>query len=105
MYEFGSKRVLVRVERGKIQIKVGGGYLSIDEFLHQYTPEELAKLQRRDPFRRLTDQIAVQKTISNRLGVEESPVHGPPSPLRPSSPVRSPTKKQKSLHKRRNTKF
>ena len=33
VYEFGQKRVLVRVERGKIQIKVGGGYLSIDEFL------------------------------------------------------------------------
>ena len=44
VYEFGQKRVLVRVERGKIQIKVGGGYLSIDEFLEQYTPDELAKL-------------------------------------------------------------
>ena len=77
VYEFGSKRVLVRVERGKIQIKVGGGYLSIDEFLQQYTPEELAKLKRRDPFKRLTDQIAVQKTISNRLGVETSSIHRP----------------------------
>ena len=55
VYEFGSKRVMVRVERGKIQIKVGGGYLSIDEFLDQYTPDELSKLQRRDPFRRVTD--------------------------------------------------
>jgi len=33
VYEFGSKRVSVKVERDKIQIKVGGGYLSIDEFL------------------------------------------------------------------------
>ena len=33
VYEFGSKKVMVRVQRGKIQIKVGGGYLSIDEFL------------------------------------------------------------------------
>ena len=33
VYEFGSKRVMVKVERDKIQIKVGGGYLSIDEFL------------------------------------------------------------------------
>ena len=32
-YEFGSKRVNVRVEKNKIQIRVGGGYLSIDEFL------------------------------------------------------------------------
>ena len=33
VYEFGSKRIMVKVERDKIQIKVGGGYLSIDEFL------------------------------------------------------------------------
>ena len=32
-YTFGSKRVNVRVEKNKIQIRVGGGYLSIDEFL------------------------------------------------------------------------
>ena len=33
VYQFGSRRVMVKVERGKIMIKVGGGYLSIDEFL------------------------------------------------------------------------
>ena len=33
VYEFGSKRVMVKVERDKINIKVGGGFLSIDEFL------------------------------------------------------------------------
>ena len=33
VYEFGSKRIAVKVERDKIMIKVGGGYLSVDEFL------------------------------------------------------------------------
>ena len=33
VYEFGSKRIMVKVERDKIQIKVGGGFLSIDEFI------------------------------------------------------------------------
>ena len=33
VYQFGSRRVSVKVDRGKISIKVGGGYLSIDEFL------------------------------------------------------------------------
>ena len=33
VYQFGSRRVMVKVDRGKISIKVGGGYLSIDEFL------------------------------------------------------------------------
>ena len=30
VYEFGSKRINVRVEKNKILIRVGGGYLSID---------------------------------------------------------------------------
>jgi len=33
VYEFGSKRINVRIEKGRILIRVGGGYMSIDEFL------------------------------------------------------------------------
>ena len=33
VYEFGTKRVYVRVDKNKINVRVGGGFLSIDEFL------------------------------------------------------------------------
>jgi len=33
VYQFGTKRVAVKVEKDKINIRVGGGYLSLDEFL------------------------------------------------------------------------
>ena len=33
VYEFGSRRIFVRVDQDRINIRVGGGYLSIDEFL------------------------------------------------------------------------
>ena len=33
VYEFGSRKVHVKVAANKIMIKVGGGFLSIDEFL------------------------------------------------------------------------
>lgn len=33
VYEFGSKKVYVKVDKDRINIKVGGGFLSIDEFL------------------------------------------------------------------------
>lgn len=33
VYQFGTKRVYVRVEKDKINIRVGGGWLSVDEFL------------------------------------------------------------------------
>jgi hypothetical protein len=44
---------------------VGGGYLSIDEFLDQYTSLEMEKLERKDPLKRLSEKIAIQKTIVN----------------------------------------
>ena len=33
VYQFGTKRVSVKVEKNNIKIRVGGGYLSIDEFI------------------------------------------------------------------------
>ena len=66
VYEFGSKRVNVRIEKGKIKIRVGGGYLSIDEFLDQFTPVELEKIERRDPLKRFSERIVVQKSIEGR---------------------------------------
>ena len=71
---------MVKVDRGKISIKVGGGFLSIDEFLEQYTPTELASLNRHDPLMRFSEKVAVQKTIGDRIGVETSPVRRSASP-------------------------
>ena len=63
VYDFGSSRIAVRVDQDKINIRVGGGYLSIDEFLDQYTPTELDKMGRNDPLKRFNEKVAVQKTI------------------------------------------
>jgi flagellar biosynthesis chaperone FliJ len=41
IYQFGTKKIYVRVDNDRINIRVGGGFLSIDEFLDQYTPSEL----------------------------------------------------------------
>lgn len=59
IYEFGSKKISVRVDNDKINIRVGGGYLSIDEFLDQYTPLELEKMERKDPLKRFNEKVAV----------------------------------------------
>lgn len=38
VYQFGQKRVYVKVEKGDaILVRVGGGYMHIDEFIRQYT--------------------------------------------------------------------
>lgn len=82
VYQFGTKRVMVKCVKEKIEIRVGGGFLSIDEFLDQYTPVELEKLERKDPMRRMTDRIALQKTLQGRAC--ESPMAGSASPARGS---------------------
>ena len=84
VYEFGSRRVSVQVSRGSIQIKVGGGFLSIDEFLDQYTPVELEKLERRDPLKRFSEKVAVQKTIGDKPAVENMPVKN----IKPKSAIK-----------------
>ena len=66
VYSFGTKKVAVKVEKDSIKIRVGGGYLSIDEFLDQYTPVELERLERKDPLKRFNEKIAVEKTIVER---------------------------------------
>ena len=87
VYQFGTKRVAVRVDKDKINIRVGGGYLSIDEFLDQYTPGELEKLERKDPLKKFSEKVAIQKTITGREIRESSPIRSP------NSPTRSPTRK------------
>jgi len=66
VYQFGSKRIIVRVEKDKINIRVGGGYLTIDEFLDQYTPTELEKLERKDPMRKFSQKVAVTNALRDR---------------------------------------
>ena len=78
VYQFGTKRVAVKCVKDKIEIRVGGGFLSLDEFLDQYTPAELEKLERKDPMRRMTDRIALQKTLQRA----DSPTASPTRPKR-----------------------
>lgn len=72
-YSFGTKRVNVRVEKGRILIRVGGGYQSIDEFLDQFTPVELEKLERRDPLKRFSEKVAMSKAVEGHVLDTKSP--------------------------------
>ena len=58
--------------------------MSIDEFLDQYTPQELEKLERKDPMKRFAEKVAVSKTIQGGERVRD---------LSPSSPQKSPKKR------------
>jgi hypothetical protein len=44
-YLFGTKKVFAKILNGKIIIKVGGGFMSIDEFMQTYQDFEVQKVQ------------------------------------------------------------
>ena len=90
VYQFGTKRVHVRVDKDRINIRVGGGFLSIDEFLDQYTPTELEKLERKDPLKRFSEKVAIQKTLQGTAVRESSPVARKSTAT--NSPAKSPSK-------------
>jgi hypothetical protein len=92
------------VDKDKINIRVGGGYLSIDEFLDIYTPAELDRLERKDPLKKFSEKVAVQKTLVGNEVREQSPIRSPVrqivvSPISRKSntsvksPIKSPVKR------------
>ena len=61
--------------------------MSIDEFLDQYTPAELEKMERKDPLKKFSEKVAVQKTIIGKEIKESSPVRGSSKPTSPNKQV------------------
>ena len=43
IYKYGKKRVFMKIEGDQIIIRVGGGYLTIEEFIDQYCDGEQSK--------------------------------------------------------------
>ena len=70
VYEFGSKRITMKIECDTIQVRVGGGYLTIDEFLDTYTSPELERIERR---------VAQHKLGTCHIGSEKLPRKASPS--------------------------
>ena len=68
LYTFGTKKTNMKLEKGLLKVRVGGGYLSIEEFVDQYLPIEYEKM--------------------GFGGFDEPVLQAPASPKRNSSPGR-----------------
>lgn len=40
---FGTKKIMAKIINGKLVIRVGGGYMGVEEFIEQYGKMELMK--------------------------------------------------------------
>ena len=66
VYQFGTKRIYIKIENEKIFIRVGGGFLTLEEFLRTHVPQELERMAVKDPIQVLSKNIAVNKLVSGR---------------------------------------
>jgi hypothetical protein len=113
VYQFGSKRVYIKVEKGnKVLVRVGGGYLGIEEFIRSYTQEEVDKISKKNVALKYQEKITVQSLASVLHEYEKERELSPPRYSRkerkgmdlPNSPWRiktSPRKERNSVHVKR----
>jgi len=47
-YIFGTKKIFAKIQNEKLVIRVGGGYMMIEDFLTTYTAQELSKMKRNE---------------------------------------------------------
>jgi len=100
VYRFGQKRVYIKVEKGdQILVRVGGGFMHIDDFITQYTPNEVEKIERKDVLGRFVNKQAIQNFAAhNAMEAYES------SPIRSPQRARSPDKSRFNSEKKKGTK-
>lgn len=47
VYKFGTKRVILNLERGEdLYVRIGGAYMHIKQFLDQHSKAEIEKIER-----------------------------------------------------------
>lgn len=54
-YNFGTRRIFAKIMNGKLVIRVGGGYMVIEEFIANYADQELARCQLVEQHQKVND--------------------------------------------------
>ena len=71
-YEFGTRNLSLKLNRGMVFIKQGTNMTPIDQVLPNMLPEELAKFENRDPLKRLTGDAAAHSAIDSTSHIGRS---------------------------------
>lgn len=70
-YTFGSKKIFAKITNGNLVIRVGGGYMGIDEFMYYYGAQELNKMLAYEDFEDEIDldKLVIDGKLNNKGGV------------------------------------
>jgi hypothetical protein len=87
VYLFGTRKVIVRLEQGRIVVRVGGGYMTLEEFVEVYSPLEVQKLSESMELGRSSSVERIRAHLVSKLNEGWNPCIGvsrrrSPSPLR-----------------------
>jgi myosin heavy subunit len=75
VYLFGTKKVFIKLENNKLtsnfySVRVGGGYMRIDQFVNTYMPIELEKINERKFERNKPGRKALMSRVLDTIGKE-----------------------------------
>lgn len=62
-YSFGQKKIFAKITNGKLVIRVGGGYMGIDEFMYYYGAQELNKMLAYEGLDDIVEEINLDQII------------------------------------------
>lgn len=59
VYRYGSKRIYMKLgANGQLLVRVGGGFMSIDDFMSQYQDLEVDRISRKDAFSSFQERMS-----------------------------------------------
>ena len=67
-YMFGTRNIIAKIVNNKLLIRVGGGFMSIDEFIEQYGPMEMLKIAKQEEVKQGKNMKYSKDPDSNKLG-------------------------------------
>lgn len=77
VYRFGTKRVNIKLERDvDLKVKIGGGWISLKEFIEQYMYIELEKVRSRSRSRTPSKRYHNPETLSDNQSGRSVDSHG-----------------------------
>ena len=87
-YIFGTKKIFTKIMNNKLVVRVGGGYMSMDEFIQTHAESERLRIERMDP-------AEVEKLHMDNSETRRGSTLLPPGSSRGSSPKFSAQKSPK----------
>ena len=75
-YMFGTKKIYAKIINGKLVIRVGGGYMGIDEFMFYYGAQELNKMLAYEQNNEEKEEVDLENALSGDQKKEDLIKHG-----------------------------